>query len=321
MTATVNRRRPLRALFLASLGPVPARAIDAWLEDGHAVAEIWTAGRLQRGRWRRNRQLGWFAPSWSLASVISRWRIPHRRIESVKADPEAVAARMMALNVDVIVSVHFSLILPAALLSRLSVPVLNLHPALLPAYRGPSPMLGMLLDEQQDVAGGVTLHAIEPGIDTGAIFAARPVPWPASRNPRAWELAIACAAADLAVAAIPRVVAGEMAGVPQDEGAASYRRPAHQELTILPSHTLARVTWLMAAIAPLMSLTVAMNGRGYAVTALVRHLGEPSGQPSRIGWRSIDLDIADARVRLRRRAWWEGRRRRLATWWLKVRTR
>src|SRR5712671_3532763 len=76
---------------------------------------------------------------------------------------------MAELDVDVIISVHFMLILPLELLSRLSTPVLNLHPALLPAYRGPSPLAAMVVDESADRHGGVTLHAIVPAVDAGRI--------------------------------------------------------------------------------------------------------------------------------------------------------
>ncbi|MCC6888157.1 MAG: hypothetical protein IT536_06435 [Hyphomicrobiales bacterium] len=312
--------RPLRALILASLGPVPARVTWAWLESGHTIAEVWTGGPRRGGQWRRDRALGIFAPRWSLASALKRWRIPHRSIASLKADP-GIGDRIASLNVDVVLSVHFKLILPSSLLAKLSMPVLNLHPALLPAYRGPSPLMAMLVDETPDRFGGVTLHAIVPGIDAGPIFAARKVPLPASRNLREWELALARAAADLAVTTVPRIVAGAVESMPQDESAAIYRRTTRDDLTITPRLTFHKVAWLTETMAKVAPLTVIAEGHAYPVTTLVRHLGPPTAQPPRVGWRTLDIDIADARVRLRRKPVWEGRRRRFETWLLKVRTR
>jgi hypothetical protein len=58
-----------------------------------------------------------------------------------------------------------------------------------------------------------------------------------------------------------------------------------------------------------------------AVTGITRHLGPPSRQPPYIGWRTIETDVADARVLLRRRTLWTGLCRRLETWLLRVLSR
>jgi hypothetical protein len=47
-------------------------------------------------------------------------------------------------------------------------------------------------------------------------------------------------------------------------------------------------------------------------------LGPPSGQDPRVTWLTIETDLADARVRLRRKPIWEGRRRRIETWFQRV---
>ena len=215
-------KQPLRALFLADLGPVPAHAIAAWCDAGHHVAEIWTVDALTRGQWKRDRRLGWFAPQWSLSTAIRKFRIPLRRVPPFKRFAEA-ADLIAALRVDVIISVHFPRILPASLLARLTMPVLNLHPALLPAYRGGTPLVSMIVDGAHLRHSGVTLHRIVDGVDTGEIFAARPVAFPESGSLRQWELDLARAAADLVVTTVPAIVAGEIAGVAQSEELASYR--------------------------------------------------------------------------------------------------
>jgi methionyl-tRNA formyltransferase len=42
---------------------------------------------------------------------------------------------------------------------------LNLHPSLLPAYRGPAPLFWMA--RQGETQAGVTLHFLDEGLDTG----------------------------------------------------------------------------------------------------------------------------------------------------------
>jgi methionyl-tRNA formyltransferase len=315
LSATVGKRT-LRALFLADLGPIPAHVVWAWRERGYEIAEIWTKGG-GRGAWKRERQLGWFAPHWSLAAAIDRWGIRHRSIDNLKAGSDAALA-MASMNVDVIISVHFMRILPRTLLEQLSVPVFNLHPSLLPAYRGSAPLVGMLLDEMQDRFGGVTLHGIVPAIDAGPIFAARPVAFPLDHDTRSWELDLARAAASLAVENIPDVLAGRIKGVAQAEEKAGYRRVKADELTLNSQLTAARVAWLCASLGRMRPLTFAVGNRAYPVTRMSHRLGPPSGQDPRVTWLTIETDLADARVRLRRKPIWEGRRRRIETWFQRV---
>jgi methionyl-tRNA formyltransferase len=317
VATAADKNSPVRALFLVDPGAIPARVIWAWLESGHEIAEVWSSVAPGRSVWKRTRRIGWIAPRWSLTAAISKWHLPHRHIANLKDHSEAVDL-INALGVDVVVSVHFMRILPAALLSRMSMPVLNLHPSLLPAYRGPTPLVAMILDEAQDRFGGVTLHQIVPAVDAGPIFASRNVPFPADRNLRRWELDLARAAAALAVDAIPKIVAGRLGGVEQDEEKACYRRAMADELKLTPTHSTRRIAWLCSTIGRLRPPFMAIADRAYAVTGIARHVGPRSGQPPRIGWWTIETDVADGRVRLRRKPLWEGRRRRIETWLLQV---
>jgi methionyl-tRNA formyltransferase len=62
----------------------------------------------------------------------------------------------------------FQQILKAPLLKRLP-PVLNIHPTLLPAYRGPMPPFWIIANGERE--SGVTLHWVDPGVDTGPVLA------------------------------------------------------------------------------------------------------------------------------------------------------
>lgn len=82
---------------------------------------------------------------------------------------EAFLAELDALHADVAVIVAFGRILPRALLARIPLGFINLHPSLLPKYRGPSPMQAALL--HGDEVTGVTIMKIDAGMDTGPILA------------------------------------------------------------------------------------------------------------------------------------------------------
>lgn len=68
----------------------------------------------------------------------------------------------------VLLSIGFPFLLPAALLARHPL-ALNVHPTLLPAYRGPTSGAYILLNGER--ASGSTVHLIEAEVDSGDIVA------------------------------------------------------------------------------------------------------------------------------------------------------
>ncbi len=76
---------------------------------------------------------------------------------------------LSAVSFDYAVVVSFGMILPAEIFKRWPRAWINVHPSLLPAYRGPSPMISALLDGA--AATGVTINEVVYEVDTGGIFA------------------------------------------------------------------------------------------------------------------------------------------------------
>lgn len=80
--------------------------------------------------------------------------------------------RVRQVRPDLVVSFHFDQILRPAFLEAVRCPVVNVHPALLPAHRGPCPAFWTLA--AQDERCGVTVHRIvDESIDTGPVLARR----------------------------------------------------------------------------------------------------------------------------------------------------
>lgn len=71
-------------------------------------------------------------------------------------------------HIDVILCVAFSTILKRDLLDTLRVPILNVHPSLLPKWRGPDPIRRQIL--HCDDLFGVTLHEVVEEVDEGPII-------------------------------------------------------------------------------------------------------------------------------------------------------
>ncbi len=93
------------------------------------------------------------------------------------------------LKVDVVVIYSMSQLLPMEILEIPRLGVLNLHPSLLPAYRGPNPWFWMYLNGENQ--GGVTLHYVDEGEDTGDIIYQRTYEIPLGmKSPEMQDLAV-----------------------------------------------------------------------------------------------------------------------------------
>ena len=97
---------------------------------------------------------------------------------------EAAQEQLAGLGADVIVVAAYGQLLPAAALNAPSLGCLNLHPSLLPKYRGPSPVATAILEGE--TVTGVTLMLLDEGMDTGPIVAQ--LAYPLSGNETAGDL-------------------------------------------------------------------------------------------------------------------------------------
>ena len=78
-------------------------------------------------------------------------------------------ALVAELQPDVACVACFSQRIPASLLALPPLGFLNMHPALLPAHRGPAPLFWVF--REGDATAGVTIHFMDAGLDTGDIAA------------------------------------------------------------------------------------------------------------------------------------------------------
>lgn len=87
--------------------------------------------------------------------------------------------------------------------------IINVHPALLPAFPGLD-AIGQALAHGVRVTG-VTVHFVDEGVDTGPIILQRAVPVPASRNRDALEAAIHAVEHELLPEAVRLIAQGRVA--------------------------------------------------------------------------------------------------------------
>jgi len=84
-------------------------------------------------------------------------------------------------NYDLFIVASYGKIIPKEVIDLPKYKVLNVHPSLLPKYRGPSPLQTQILNDEKEV--GVTIMLIDEQVDHGAIISQKVVDisnWPIS---------------------------------------------------------------------------------------------------------------------------------------------
>ena len=131
-----------------------------------------------------------------------------------------VVARLESYRPDVIVVAAYGRLLPHEVLGIPPLGCLNLHPSLLPKYRGPAPVAGAIL--AGDGITGVSLMLLDEGMDTGPVIAQRERPIRESDDAATLTVELFAVGATLLVETLPGWVGGSIPAVEQDGDLATY---------------------------------------------------------------------------------------------------
>ena len=133
---------------------------------------------------------------------------------------DSSVAEVLGLKPDLTVVASYGQIVPRVVLDAPGHGSLNLHPSLLPRYRGASPVSGPIL--AGDPQTGVTLMLMRPKMDAGPILAQETVPIDPRETAGELEIRLADMSAQLLNAHIGPWLRGEIRPVEQDDGLATY---------------------------------------------------------------------------------------------------
>lgn len=84
------------------------------------------------------------------------------------ASSSSMAKLLRDREIDLVIVAFFNQLLKPRILERLPMGAINIHPSLLPKYRGPAPLFWTFRNGEQET--GVTVHRIAAGEDTGDIL-------------------------------------------------------------------------------------------------------------------------------------------------------
>ncbi len=135
--------------------------LDSLITAGHEIAAVYTQPDRQVGR-------GLTKQATAVKIFSEQCGLETFTPVSLRDDEEEFA-RILNIGADAFVVVAYGRILPPQILDIPPLGVINVHPSLLPLYRGPSPVSTAILDGQSYT--GVSLMLLDAGMDTGPVLA------------------------------------------------------------------------------------------------------------------------------------------------------
>jgi methionyl-tRNA formyltransferase len=203
-------RTALRIVFMGT----PAFAVpslEALTAAGHPVVTVVTQPDRPKGRGRQTSP-----PPVKIAAQ----RVGLKVIQPFRLNDPAVLPVLEAAAADVFVVVAYGQILSPTLLALPRLGAVNVHASLLPRYRGPAPIQWAIIN--RDGQTGVTTMRMDAGLDTGPILLSAATPIDPAETAATLYPRLADMGAELLVATLARMAAGNLIPTPQDSAAATY---------------------------------------------------------------------------------------------------
>lgn len=153
-----------------------------------------------------------------VAQVAQKYHIPTLKPE--KLDEDFIKNYLALLNADSFILAAYGKLLPEKLLEIPEHGSLNIHPSLLPKYRGPSPIQAAILSG--DKVTGVTIIKMDEEMDHGPIITTREIILSEQDTLDTLSKKLFSMGADLLIKIIPDFVAEKVKLVEQNHSQASY---------------------------------------------------------------------------------------------------
>lgn len=188
-----------------------APALGRLLDSPHRVVAAVTRPDRPRGRGRR------LAPP-PVKRIAEARGTPVLQPERPRGDEFLAALR--ALRPDLAVVAAYGSLLPDAVLAVPRLGVVNVHPSLLPKYRGAAPVQRAVI--AGETTTGVTIMRLVREMDAGPTFARRTRPIAPDETSDVVEADLARIGADLLLDVVGDIETGAAVERPQDHGAATF---------------------------------------------------------------------------------------------------
>jgi methionyl-tRNA formyltransferase len=186
-----------------------ATVLDNLLGAGIAIEAVITKPDLKKGRGQKLQ-----APA--VKTIAENYNVTVYQPENLTQMRDAIAqtSRFGAILVS------FGKIIPQDIIDSFELGIINLHPSLLPKYRGPSPIESAIYNGEQ--LTGVSIMTLNDKMDAGAIYTQAPVELTPVTTASQLYQQTAQLGSKLLIQILPQIIAGKLSPEPQDDTQATY---------------------------------------------------------------------------------------------------
>ena len=207
----------MRIIYLGT-SDIAVPALQALIQSDQEVVAVVTQPDKSSGRGKNIR----FSPVKEAALAAS---LPILQPERIKE--EQVQSQLKELSPDLLVVTAYSQKIPDEVIAIAPYGCINIHPSLLPKYRGAAPLIGAILNGEEKT--GVTIMRIAAELDAGNILAQEELMIDPDDTLRTLEPKAAELGARMLLDVIRQMENGTLKETPQDPESATYMKTISKE--------------------------------------------------------------------------------------------
>ena len=175
-------------------------------------------------------------------------------METTQINHPDILKWLRRLRPDLICVATYPQLLKAPLLALPSLGAINMHPSLLPMYRGPNPLFWMF--KEGATAAGISIHFLDEGIDSGDLLYQKKMAIQEGMRGHDLHQQLALLGGPLLLQAVQDIFAGTASRLPQNLALGSYHsRPTPTDLRLDPQQTVAALYHFVRGVAGWMPLS------------------------------------------------------------------
>ncbi|MCE5265659.1 MAG: methionyl-tRNA formyltransferase [Deltaproteobacteria bacterium] len=249
---------------------------------------------------------------WPVKVVVTQPDRPQGRGRTLAPPPVKVAAEKLGLTVlqpekvrhpeflqtfrelapNMVVVAAFGQILPGEIIHGPRYGCINIHPSLLPKYRGAAPINRAIMAGEEKT--GVTIMQMDEGVDSGPILLQEETPIGPEENFGELHDRLALMGAEMLRMAMAMWISGTLLPRPQDHSLATAApRISREECRIDWSWDCRRIVWLIRGLSPVPGAFTSLGGKQLRIYAATAEPGAVAEGPGTIaGEASGTLRVA-----------------------------
>lgn len=193
-----------------------ARSLAALVDDGWPVSAVITKPDTKSGRGQKLTE----PKVKSIAKSKDIKVLQPAKLTDIEDEIKAIDAPLGIL-------VAYGKIIPKTVIDLFPRGIINVHPSLLPKYRGPAPVEAAILNADSETA--VSLMHLTPGMDEGPVYVQKSVSLDGTEDRLGLNKKLSEIGAKMLVENLPGIIEGSLTPSPQDDSKATYTKLIHKE--------------------------------------------------------------------------------------------